>query len=428
MPKRRVAPYRIGQIIGTVVLNAYILAYIQGKIIYSGFLKSIPEPVLNCYGGPLSVFACPLGSFQQIFGQQGLAFYLRIPWVIIGLVVIIGAFVGRTPCAWVCPFGLWQDLLYKIKVGPQAKGKRWLTFSVIGLIGLVVVALLVVFVKVNLFKALLFGWLPFIVLCLFGALKGKMNLPGRWFLSGTLVGIGLGLFVGWKHDINLGIASGVVALTLFSLASSKVTLLLAVPTGFVISLFGRGVQLGPFAGAELGMLFAIFAFLVVMVFDQWLKISLPATGLKYLFLLLVAGLVAFFTGEPWFCKLCPQGTLEAGIPLVLWDPVQGLRALVSWLFYLKVGILLFVIWAAMLIKRPFCRIVCPIGAVYSIFNRVSLLRLKLNRESCTRCQVCRRVCPTDIEPYEEPNQTDCIRCFECVWKCPRSSLKITLGG
>lgn len=424
MPKT-IAPYRIGQIIGVVVLNAYILAYIQGKIIYSGFLKSIPEPVLNCYGGPLSVFACPAGSFQQILGQQGLAFYLRIPWVVIGLLVIIGAFVGRSPCAWMCPFGLWQDLLYKIKVGPRSKGKRWLSFAVIGVIGLIAVALLVAFVKVNLFKALLFGWLPFMGLCLFGAIKGKMSLPRRWSLSGTLVGIALGLLVGWKHDINLGIASGVVAMTLFSLAGSLPTLLVTVPAGFVVALFGKGGQLGPFAGVELGMFFVIFAVLVVIVLDRWLKLSLPVTGLKYLFLVLVAGVVAFFTGEPWFCKLCPQGTLEAGIPLVLWDPIGSLRQLVGWLFYLKVAILLFVFWAAMVIKRPFCRVVCPLGAVYSVFNRVGLLRLKLNQESCTKCQICRRVCPMDIEPYEEPNQADCIRCLECVWKCPHSSLKIS---
>jgi len=74
----KIKPYRIGQIISAIALNAYILAYIQNKIIYQGFLKSIPEPVLNCYGGPLSVFACPMGSFQQVLGIH------RIPFFIIG--------------------------------------------------------------------------------------------------------------------------------------------------------------------------------------------------------------------------------------------------------------------------------------------------------------------------------------------------------
>ncbi|MEO0004476.1 MAG: 4Fe-4S binding protein [candidate division WOR-3 bacterium] len=425
MPKRRIAPYRIGQIAATIILNGYILAYIQNKIIYSGFLKSIPEPVLNCYGGPLSVFACPLGSLQQIIGMKGTYWWQNVPWVIIGFFVLIGAFVGRTACAWVCPFGLWQDLLYKIKSGPRAKAKRWISFAIIGFIGLIAVILLTIFIHIAIWKPLLFAWLPFMVLLLYTTLKGKSDLPKRWWLGGMIVGIGLGLLVAFKYEINLGIASGVIAMTLFSLVGGLPVILIAAPLGFALSLFGKPVHLGPFAGAELGLLFVLISLLIVLLLDRLLKAPLPATGLKFAFLILVAVVVPFLTAEPWFCKLCPQGTLEAGIPLVLWDPVQGLRALVSWLFYLKVGILLFVIWAAITIKRPFCRLVCPIGAVYSLFNKISLMRLKLDAATCNQCKICRRVCPTDIEPFEDPNQAECIRCFECVWNCPRRALKIT---
>ncbi len=425
MARKRIAPYRIGQIISTVILNGYILAYIQGKILYSGFLKSVPEPVLNCYGGPLSVFACPLGSFQQILGLKGTTVWQIIPWVPIGVFLIFGAVVGRAACAWVCPFGLWQDLLYKIQLGPRAKTKRWIAFAVIAAIGLIAVILLAIFVRVLIWKALLFGWLPFTILLLWRVIKGKMDLPGHWHPGGTIVGIALGLLVGWKYEVNLGIAVGVVAFTFFSLVGTARTLLIAVPLGFVLSLFGNDVRLGPFAGVEIGLLFAILTIAILFLFQEVFKIKLPATRLKFVFLLLVAGVVAFFTAEPWFCKLCPQGTLEAGIPLVLWDPVGGLRELVGWLFYLKVGILLFVFWSAIMIKRPFCRVVCPIGAIYSLFNKLSLLRMKLNQDTCNQCRVCRHVCPMDIEPHQDPNQAECIRCFQCVWKCPRSSLKIS---
>lgn len=425
MAKRRVAPYRISQIVATVILNGYILAYVQGKILYSGFLKSIPEPVLNCYGGPLSVFACPLGSFQQILGQQGIIWWQRVPWVIIGLFLIIGAFVGRAACAWVCPFGLWQDLLYKIKLGKRAGTKGWLTFGVVSGIGLIAVALLALFVKVAVWKSLLFGWVPFIGLYLYSLRKGKMALPKRWWLGSMLVGIGLGLLIAVKFDVGLGIAAGVGALTLFSLIGGSRVILLAAPLVFVLALFGKPLQIGPFAGAELGLILVLGVVVLIGLFDLGLKLSLPVTSLKFVFFILVAGILAFFTGEPWFCKLCPQGTLEAGIPLVLWDPVHGLRSLVSWLFYYKVAILMFVLWAAMVVKRPFCRAVCPIGAVYSLFNRASLMRMELDTATCTKCTICRRVCPMDIEPYEEPNQGECIRCFECVWNCPKSSLKIS---
>ncbi len=425
MVKQRIAPYRIGQIIGTILLNGYILAYIQGKILYSGFLKSVPEPVLNCYGGPLSVFACPLGSFQQILGLKGTSLVQIIPWVPLAVFLIFGGFVGRAACAWVCPFGLWQDLLYKIQLGPRAKTKRWITFAIIAAIGLLAVILIAIFVRVLVWKALLFGWLPSMILLLWRVIKGKMELPQWWHLAGTLVGIALGLFIMWKYDVNLGIAVGVVAMSLFSFIGAGRVLAIAVPLGFTLSLFGRDVRLGPFAGAELGLLFIIFTITIIFLFAQVLKLKFPITGLKFLFLILVAGVLVFFTAEPWFCKLCPQGTLEAGIPLVLWDPVGGLRNLVGWLFYLKVAILLFVFWAAIMIKRPFCRVVCPIGAIYSLFNKLSLLRMKLNRDTCNHCRVCRHVCPMDIEPYKDPNQAECIRCFQCVWRCPRSSLKIS---
>ncbi|MGB9742225.1 MAG: 4Fe-4S binding protein [candidate division WOR-3 bacterium] len=426
MTKRRIAPHRIGQIIGTVILNGYILAYLQNKILYSGFLKSVPEPVLNCYGGPLSVFACPLGSFQQIIGMKGVAWWQNVPWVVLGVFFIVGAFTGRAACGWICPFGLWQDLLFKIKTGPRARLKRWLSFGIIALIGLLAVSLLTIFLKIVFWKGLLFGWVPFMTLMIYSTIRGKTELPARFSIGGLLLGLLLGILIILKYEVNIGIATGVVGMTLFSLLGAGPGLFIAVPAGFILSLFGKPLALGPFAGTEIGMLFTLMALLIFILLERGLKLYLPATGLKYAFLILVAGITAYLTAEPWFCKLCPQGTLEAGIPLVLWDPVQGLRALVGWLFYLKVAILLFVLWSSIMVKRPFCRTVCPIGAVYALFNKASLLRLKLDSAVCDRCGRCRRVCPTDIEPYNDPNQAECIRCFECVWHCPHQALKITI--
>jgi polyferredoxin len=162
---------------------------------------------------------------------------------------------------------------------------------------------------------------------------------------------------------------------------------------------------------------------VVLVLDRVVKLTLPATYLKFAFLLLVAMVVAYKAREPWFCKLCPQGTLEAGIPLVLWDPQGGLRDLVGWLYYTKVTILLLVVLASMSIKRPFCRLICPIGAVYSVFNKFSLLRLNVDR-TCKTCELCTRVCPMDIEVHRNANQLECIRCLECKYACTPKSVQV----
>lgn len=419
LARRRIAPFRIAQIVSTVLLNAYILAYIQNKILYQGFFKHIPEPVLNCYGGPLAVFACPIGSFQQMLGMK------TIPWLPIGVFVVVGAFVGRAACAWMCPFGLWQDLLYKIKVGPRAGAKRWVSFGVIEGIAAAASLLLVFLVHVAWWKMLLFAWLPFSGLMLYVTLRGKFDIPRRMSVGGALAATGLAALVWAKFGAGFGVVTGAAGLLVLGLSGRTLAAALAAQAAFLISALGPGFAIGPLSGAVLGAVLAAAAFGLVMLFDSALKVTLPATFLKYGFLVLVAGLASYLTIEPWFCKLCPQGTLGAGLPLVLWDPVNALRGLVGWLYWVKVGGLLLVILAAIAIKRPFCRLICPIGAIYAPFNKASLLRLKLDDPVCTRCNICRRVCPMNIEPHQGPNQLECIRCFECVWACPKSGLRIT---
>ncbi|MEO0074259.1 MAG: 4Fe-4S binding protein [candidate division WOR-3 bacterium] len=444
----RVAPYRLVQIFSFVALNGYFLAYVHNSVLFSGFLKRIPQPVLNCYGGPLAFFACPIGSFQQMLGQPNPAvasFFERlaagtsgfmvslgralshVPFLPLGVFVLVGAIVGRAACAWVCPFGLWQDLLYKIRVGARAGWRRFLTLAVIGALGLYVVLLLKWFLGLALWKLLFFGWVPFMSAILCVVVRGKTDLPKRLSLGGWLVGIALGAVVWFKFDPSFGVVVGVLGMTLFGLSGGWYALMLSVPAVFFAVVLGPlEFSVGSLAGSELGLVLAMLVAAVVVLLDLVVRVRLPARLLKYAFLLVVCGFVAYKTAEPWFCKLCPQGTLGAGIPLVLWDPLNALRGMVGWLFYLKVAVLLVVLLAAMAVKRPFCRLVCPIGAVYSVFNKASLLHMRLDRTSCTGCGLCRKVCPMDIEPQDGTNQLECIRCGECAWKCPKGSLKFTV--
>jgi len=95
--------------------------------------------------------------------------------------------------------------------------------------------------------------------------------------------------------------------------------------------------------------------------------------------------------EPWFCKLCPAGMLEGGVPQVLIDP--ALRGLIGPLYWLKLATLaLFVAWMA-ITRRPFCRWICPLGTFWSAFNRWSAVRLHVDLETCIRCDRCQDVCP-----------------------------------
>ena len=152
---------------------------------------------------------------------------------------------------------------------------------------------------------------------------------------------------------------------------------------------------------------------------------LVALGLgwsRYFVLFALVFVVPFFTGEPWFSKLCPQGTLEGAIPVTLFNP--EMRALIGPLFWIKIGLLaLFLAWMTVT-RRPFCRWICPLGSIWSPFNRVSVVRLWVEEEACLHCDRCREVCPMDICVYEDANAPDCIRCLACVRACPVSCIQI----
>jgi ferredoxin-type protein NapH len=137
-------------------------------------------------------------------------------------------------------------------------------------------------------------------------------------------------------------------------------------------------------------------------------------------------LLPFFTGEPWFSKLCPAGMLEAGIPQVLIEP--ALRRLIGPFYWLKMAILvLSLAWMAVT-RRPFCRWICPLGAIWSPWNRVSTLRMAVDRETCIRCDRCKHVCPVDIRIYEDANSEACVRCMQCVNECPVSCISVEALG
>jgi polyferredoxin len=151
------------------------------------------------------------------------------------------------------------------------------------------------------------------------------------------------------------------------------------------------------------------------------KFSLPRqVGYgKYLILAGLVVIVPFVTLEPWFSKLCPCGTLVGGLP---WIMISGeIRDMAHAMFYLKVAILFVIAAASVMTKRPFCRMLCPLGAIYSFFNRFSVFQLVVDQGSCTKCGRCRDLCPMEVKIWERPTDIDCIRCLDCT-TCPSITL------
>lgn len=149
--------------------------------------------------------------------------------------------------------------------------------------------------------------------------------------------------------------------------------------------------------------------------------------LKYvIFLVFVILLPLFLTdlmgqGAPYFCKLiCPAGTLEGGLPLVLLN--KAMRGAIGWLYIWKNTILIATIVLSILIYRPFCKYICPLGAFYSIFNKVSLFRYRIDGDKCVHCGKCAKVCQMNVDPVKTPNSPECIRCGRCRQACPKDAI------
>jgi ferredoxin-type protein NapH len=147
------------------------------------------------------------------------------------------------------------------------------------------------------------------------------------------------------------------------------------------------------------------------------KFDLPSwTGhLRYVVLIGTVLAIPYFFGEghPLFvCRVCPAGGLEAAVPTMAGQAFAGEN--IVWPNALKLTIVALFVIAVFFVKRPWCRILCPLGAIFSLFNRVSAFFLRLNPDKCTDCERCHKLCEFGIEPEKSPNDLRCVRCLECT--------------
>ncbi len=258
----------------------------------------------------------------------------------------------------------------------------------------------------------------------------NLHLPN--FLKGGLYqGAGKTVCVPGLNCYSCPAASGACPIGAFQavVGSSKFSFSYYI-TGFLILL---GVLLGRFICGFLCP-FGWFQELLHKIPTKKLstKRLKPLTYLKYAVLLVMVFLLPAFLvndvgmGDPFFCKyLCPQGVLEGAIPLSLAN--SGIRAALGKLFTWKFSILLSVIALSVLFYRPFCKWLCPLGAFYALFNRVSLFQMKVDKNKCVSCGKCARACKMDVDVTKTPNHTECIRCGMCIRACPTNAVCFRYG-
>lgn len=115
------------------------------------------------------------------------------------------------------------------------------------------------------------------------------------------------------------------------------------------------------------------------------------------------------------------------------DPFRNLfRLSFEWSSITGTVLLVLVMASSLFVFAPWCKYVCPLGAVLALFSKLSLWKVKVDGARCTDCKKCYRVdCDYQaISPgggglKPKVNQLQCTSCGECVAKCPEAALKMT---
>jgi len=159
---------------------------------------------------------------------------------------------------------------------------------------------------------------------------------------------------------------------------------------------------------------------------KWMKYVKYLVLAVFVLILPVADTNIVGMGKPAFCQyICPSGTLLGGVPLVTTHP--ELQASLGWLFAWKMLLLILLLGGCMLVHRLFCKVLCPLGAVYGLCNRFSFYRLTVDAKKCVGCGKCAALCPMDVDPVKHPQSMECIRCGKCAALCPTGAIRLGFG-
>jgi Fe-S-cluster-containing hydrogenase component 2 len=177
--------------------------------------------------------------------------------------------------------------------------------------------------------------------------------------------------IGAVQNVTLGLASDSYAIPLF------VLLLFLLPIVFAL-FFGRVFCAGV---CPLGALQEV-------VNIKNYKLSKAVTSVLSIFPWIYLGFAVLFA------------VTNSGFIICRFDPFVGIFRLGGELPLLLFGILLLIF--SIFIGRPFCRFICPYGAILSIFSRISFRQVKITKKECINCQLCHNACPVDAirPPYE----------------------------
>jgi|WetSurMetagenome_2_1015567.scaffolds.fasta_scaffold48393_2 ferredoxin-type protein NapH len=133
-----------------------------------------------------------------------------------------------------------------------------------------------------------------------------------------------------------------------------------------------------------------------------------------------------------FCQICPGKQifpmLAGRFNAIL--KVETMSTLTTVMGYLAIASFIFYVISTSFIRRLWCRL-CPMSIFLGFFNKISFFSLRKEGKRCTKCGICLRSCPVQVEEVYEEKEKEriaphtCIQCYRCVEMCPeKDALKV----
>ncbi|MFX1392958.1 MAG: 4Fe-4S binding protein [Promethearchaeota archaeon] len=122
----------------------------------------------------------------------------------------------------------------------------------------------------------------------------------------------------------------------------------------------------------------------------------------------------FFVG--FFISILILG-FELMIPL---NPLNGFLFLwfpFNYLFLIALIFLFIIMITSIFVYRPFCRYICPFGAIMSLIGRFSIIKIR-RTDACLDCGLCEKICPT-LEGFQKSRKGECYLCCRCIDFCSK---------
>lgn len=307
------------------------------------FPDGLSVPILACYYASGRTVTCPLWQIQAYlfpFWNHDVGYFVyystsgpEMLLIVFGLVITMSLILGRFFCGWICPFGLYMDLISRLR---KIFRKKHLNFSEKSSAAL--------------------GQFRYIIIALFIILSvifGSYSIFGTEIIPGTIPGGPLGTEAGIVGNINEP----------FCLVCPMRPLCVLVLTaiGYMDFSYISQIAYGPF----------------------WIT-GYYLTSINVI--LFGAITILSITYRRFFCRICPLGALTA------------------------------------------------LFSTFKPFKQIAFTKLNKEKEKCTKCGVCKRVCPTQAtDMYEnkggDVTESRCMLCARCVEMCPyEDALRIDFAG